>query len=509
MRHFNYHFIEGGIYGVSREYIAVDIGGSSVKLTVAKLNNKKIEILEELNFPNRPLSLCNNLYIDIYMLYNLIKNSITQLCLKGYKPVSFGIDTYGNGYGILDRDMSLIGLPFFYKDPRMYGILDKIKQRVSLWDLYQQTGVYPTDIRVLMQLYYDVINNSTRIEHGKHFLMLPDLFAYMFTGEVYSERSMASVANLLDIKGEWCFDTMRKLSIPINMFPKLIDGGMDAKFSIKHSLSDEMHSGEMMFSYVTSHDTEAALLAAPMLAQNVLFVSLGTSVIFGTQTKEPVVSYDGYHGKFKNIRGAFNSNSFCRDFNGLWLLEQCMQVWRKENPSLTYNDIVSLCEFEKENDTYIDVCDSNLYYYSGTIPEAINNYCEKTKQKRVNSIGSMAKCIVESIALEIRWSYERLKTILSDTNYSAISAVGGGIHNNILIQNISNALSLPLYSGSRYSASMGNILMQMYSFRELGSLQEIKEIASNLCEVPPVVPINQDDKWDKALERLETYRTKY
>lgn len=494
---------------MGREYIAVDIGGSSVKLIIAKLNNKKIEIVEEQNFPNKPLSLDGNLYIDVYMLYNTIKNAIAQLCMKGYKPVSFGIDTYGNGYGILDRDMSLIGLPFFYKDSRVEGILDKLKQHISLWGLYQQTGVFPTDIRVLMQLYYEAMTNSTRIENGKHLLLLPDLFAYLFTGELYAERSIASVANLLDLNGEWCLNIMNQLSIPTDIFPELIDGGGNTRFDIRSQISDEMCSGDMQFTYVTSHDTEAALLAAPMLGKGVLFVSLGTSIIFGTPTESPVISYEGYLSKFKNVRGAFNSNSFCRDFNGLWLLEQCMKFWRRKNPSLTYGDVIRECELEEENDTYIDVCDSDLYYYSGTIPEVINNYCELTDQKKVYSIGSIAKCILESIALETKWSYEKIKLLLPNSNYNAISAVGGGIHNKLLIQYISDALSLPLYTGSQYSASMGNIMMQMYSCEELGSIEEIKEVAFNSCNMSIITPRNRGDKWKNALERLKTYRNNY
>lgn len=491
---------------MDREYIAVDIGGSSVKLIIAKLNKQKIEIIEEQNFANRPLSLSSNLYIDIYMLYTTIKNAIAQLCVKGHKPVSLGIDTYGNGYGILDRDKSMIGLPFFYKDPRVNGILDKLKQHISPWDLYQQTGVFPTDIRVLMQLYYEVITNSTSMEHGKHLLLLPDLFAYLFTGELYAERSMASVANLLDLNGEWCFNTMSHLSIPADIFPKLIDGGNNARFHIIPQVSDEMCSGDMRFTYVTSHDTESALLAAPMLSQGVLFVSLGTSIIFGTPTKSPIISYEGYLGKFKNVRSAFNSNSFCRDFNGLWLLEQCMELWRRKNPVLTYDDVIQACELEEENDTYIDVCDSDLYFYSGTIPEVINNYCERTGQKKVYSIGSIAKCILESVALEIKWSYEKIKSLLPDTNYNAISAVGGGIHNKLLIQHISDAISLPLYTGSKYSASMGNILMQMYSCEELGSIEEIKEVARSSCDMSIITPRNREEKWEKALERLKIYK---
>jgi sugar (pentulose or hexulose) kinase len=493
---------------LSGNCIAIDIGCSSVKVIAGKLNGKNIGVKAEKTLTNKPLALNGHLYIDVYQLYDSIKNAIRQLSKNGCKFDSIGIDTYGNGYGIFDKDMSMIGLPFFYKDSRTQGILSKITQIVALREIYQQTGVYPTDIRVLVQLYYETMTKSTRIENGKHLLLLPDLFGYFLTGVKRAERSMASVANLLSRRNDdWCFELMQKLSIPTDIFPPLVEGGReDDRSSLLPEVMDELQCKNIRLACVTSHDTESALLAAPMLDNKTLFVSLGSSVICGAQTTMPIICDTGFTSGFKNMYGAFGSNSLCRDFNGLWMLEQCMELWRNVNPHISYSDVIHSCESAGENHTFFDVCDSSFRFYKGTLIEAIKEYCLRTDQPIVNSVGEIANCILESIALQIKWTYAQIKQVIGRSDFHGISIVGGGVRNPLLMQMISDALGLPLYRGSPFSASMGNILMQNYAAHELNSLEEIKEVACNSCDMRIITPVGLMDRWDTALSRMEKHR---
>ena len=487
---------------MSGEYIAVDIGGSSVKLSVARLDQNRIVILDQQTVPNNPLILNGHSYIDVYKLYDLVKTKVGQICSRGHEPISLGIDTYGNGYGVFDEDLCMIGLPLFYKDPGLQDGLQKIAQKVPLREIYKQTGVFPTDIRVLMQLFSETSNGSTRMVNGRHLLLLPDLFCYFLTGVFRAERSMASVASLLNRNGDdWCFDLLEKLSIPTDIFPPLIDGwSEDARLPFLLEISEELNCKNTQLVSVVSHDTESALLAAPMLDKRKFFVSMGTSVICGVQTEKPIICDDGYQREFKNIYGAFGNNSLCRDFNGLWILEKCLEFWRRDNPELTYNDVILACESEGKNYGYIDVCDPSIKFFKKNMPEAINEYCARTNQRAVNSIGEIANCIFESIALQIKWIYEEIRLLTGQDDFDGISVVGGAVKNDLLMQMISNALGMPLYKGSTFSASIGNVLMQMYSNRELGSIEEIKEVAWNSCDMSVVTPNDSQEKWDAALE---------
>ena len=426
------------------------------------------------------------------------------MCSKGCEPVSLGIDTYGNGYGIFDENLEMIGLPLFYKDLSLQGNLQRIAQEVPLREIYDRTGVYPTDIRVLMQLFHEVSLGSNRIVTGRHLLLLPDLFCFFLTGVFQAERSMASVASLLNWDdGNWCFGLLEKLSIPTDIFPALFDcwndeGGLPFLPEIREELSCK----STRLVRVVSHDTESALLAAPMLDERKFFVSLGTSVICGSKTEKPVICDEGYQRKFKNIYGAFGSNSLCRDFNGLWILEKCMEFWRKDKPNLTYEEIIKASESAGENDSYIDVCDPSIQFFKGNMPAAINCYCLQTGQGALDSMGEVANCVFESIVLQIKWIYEEIRMLTGRDDFDGISVVGGGVKNVLLLQMISNAIGLPLYKGSEFSATIGNVLMQMYVNQELGSIEEIKEVVWNSCDVNVIEPSSSQGKWDAALACL-------
>jgi sugar (pentulose or hexulose) kinase len=494
---------------LSGEYIAVDIGGSSVKLFTGKLDSNRIVICDQQTIPNKPLNLNGHVYVDVYKLYDLLKTKIGQICSNGFEPISLGIDTYGNGYGIFDKDYCMIGLPLFYKDPCLQDNLNKIAQKVSLRGIYDQTGVFPTNIRVLMQLYSEISSGSSRILSGKHFLLLPDLLGYFLTGNLVAERSIASVASLLDRNGiNWCFDLLEKLSVPRDIFPPLVDGWRDdTRVPFLPEIYEELNLKKMNLVKVVSHDTESALLAAPMLDRKKLFVSMGTSVICGVQIDRPVINDDAYRQKFKNIYGAFGSYSLCKDFNGLWILEKCIEYWRRNNPSLTYDDVISACELERSNYRLIDVNDASIKFYKNSMPEAINEYCLQNNQPEAYSIGEIANCIFASIAVQIKSVFEEIKLLTGKDDFDGICVVGGAVKNDLLMQMVSDAISLPLYKGSEFSASIGNLLMQMYTNHELNSIGEIKEVAMNTSGLNVVRPKGSQRKWTDALGSMIKYRT--
>ncbi|MBG0786556.1 MAG: hypothetical protein H0S79_15775 [Anaerolineaceae bacterium] len=489
---------------MSGDYLAIDIGGSSVKLFAGKLDNNRIVICDKQTIPNKPLSINGHVYVDIYGLYGLLRTKIGQMCSSGLEPISLGIDTYGNGYGVLDKDHRMIGLPLFYKDPSLQGALQKISQRFSLREIYEQTGLFPADIRVLTQLLSEAFSQSSRLIQGKHLLLLPDLLCYLFTGDLRAERSIASVASLLDREGSnWCFDLFKEASVPATLFPPIVDGWReDTRVPFLPEVSEALNLQKANFVRIVSHDTESALLAAPKLDKQKLFISMGTSVICGIQTDGPIICDEGFQREFKNIYGAFGNYSLCRDFNGLWILEKCMEHWRCSTPSLSYHDVISACELERGGHSFIDVCDPSIKFYKDNMPEAINAFCLRTGQDPVHTIGDIANCVFASIALKIKSIYGEIRELTGRKDINGICVVGGAVENDILMKMVSDALSLPLYKGSKFSASIGNLLMQMYTNRELSSLEEIKEIAMNSCDMEVVLPNGSREQWEEAMDRM-------
>lgn len=484
--------------------MAVDIGASSLKLLTAKLTGKKLTVSSLKHKSYSPLKIRDHYFVNINSLVEIVKDEIRQATLHQGMISSIGVDSYANGYGYLDKEGRLLGLPYFYKDPRVLGILSEIGKIVDLKEIFYETGVNLTDIRILSQLFYDSVSNYSCLQQAKYFLLLPDLFMNYLTGEYLSERSMVSAGNLLSIHTyTWCYSILEKFNLPTDIFPRIVNGGdRSAIIPVLQNLQDDLGTKKLFYSVVTSHDTETALLAAPMLFDNqVFFISLGSSGICGMRTNNKVLNPLANKFGFKNVSGAFSSNSFCHNFNGLWILEQCFRYWKTSDPHLTYQHILNAAKLENNNQTYIDIEHPILRTQSQSVFESIAKYVSLTGQIQPTTIGAITRCILESIVLHIKEVSVRIKEITDLPEAKYITVIGGGVNNTLLMQMISDSLVLPLFSGSDCASAIGNVLMQMYSRRSLNSLTDIQEVAYNTSDIKIYKPSRKTSYWDYAFNK--------
>lgn len=482
---------------------AVDVGGTGMKLVMGRYVNSRVEIIDQRTISIAPVNKDKHVYINVPEIVSQIKEYLKELHKQGINPQTMGIDTFGNGYGLLNQDMELMSLPFFYKDSRTKGILNKMSRWVPLQEQYQSTGIFPTDIRVLSQLYYDSRHRNSNFRQCSWMLLLPDLLNFQFTGRIQCEISIASVANLLDRMGEqWNLSLMKQLGIRTDILPPLINSGSSIS-PLTPSVAQELGS-QLRVVTVASHDTESALLAAPGLDINSVFASIGTSLIFGTKTNYPIISKLGYAGAFKTVKGPF-SYSLCRDFNAMWLFEKCMTQWREEFPDITYHDVMTACvAAEKEKrDHYCNVCDPILRIERNDMLEAIEEYCVETEQEPPESLGETANFILDGIVLQALWSFQQVQQIAGHYTYQKLVAIGGGIQNTVLLQRLSDALGLPVITGSTVSSALGNLMMQLYATGELADYRAIQRTIQNSWTSNTFFPRPEyRNKWEKALLQL-------
>ncbi len=481
---------------------AVDIGGSGIKMLTVRSQGQNLEILDQSCIPNPPIQQSGHVYIDIPYILDAIENKLCFLFDNHIIPQTMGIDTFGNGYGFLNQTLALEELPYFYKDTRTKGIMGQINSHCSVYELYEKTGLYPTEIRVLMQLFLDASLPDSAIHRCKWVLLLPDLLNFLLTGQISAEESMASVASLLDVKGKcWNRDVFSLLNIPSEIFPPLISGGR-VLGNLRSEIAKKVH-GNLQVIAVTSHDTESALLSIPDLDEHCVFASIGTSLIFGTRVPTPIVTQQAFDGAFKIIKGPFHY-SLCRDFNAMWLLEKCMQYWRETSSALDYSDIIALCETADENHTYLNVCDPMLRTESGNIIDKITEYCIRTEQEIPRTIGEIANCILDSIVVQSLWSFHQIQQITCRTSYHKLVVIGGGSKNRLLMQRTADALQIPVIVSSNSCSALGNVLMQLYATNTLSNLSDIQCAARHLfCGIQYMPQEKNGAKWNYALSILD------
>ena len=120
-------------------YAAADIGATGIKMAAAVYDGRKLRIVDTYSEPNLPKVKDGHEFADIGHMLKTIRDGLGWLGENG-RFVSLGIDTYGNGYGILDAEGKLIQEPYHYRDRRIDGIMDQVHRCFTDWQLYEQMG---------------------------------------------------------------------------------------------------------------------------------------------------------------------------------------------------------------------------------------------------------------------------------------------------------------------------------------------------------------------------------
>ncbi|MEY8351972.1 FGGY-family carbohydrate kinase [Lachnospiraceae bacterium 54-53] len=457
-------------------YVAADIGATRIKMAAAVYKKGRLHVRETYSQDNPPVRKQGHEFADISRMMEALRQGLEKFSAKG-TCISFGIDTYGNGYGLLDKAGNLIQEPHHYRDRRIDSVMENVRRHYADRQLYEETGNIPVKTRGLFHLYQDVLEMSPNIRFGDHFLPLSNLLEYLMTGEKGTERTIASVLYLLDRMGEqWNYPVFHELGIPAGIFGPISEPGKKTG-EISGGFGRESGLTGIPVITVAGHDTESALLAAPGLDGSSAFVSLGTSFIFGARVEAPVVNDQSFENHFKNIRGAFGSYSLCKDFPGFWILERMMEHWRKEQPDLSYETICRAVQSCGKNTSFIHVSDDRFRVTEADLPSLIREYLRQTGQKPVEGLGETARCLFESYALQLRWCLDKLSGI-TGVEYRKLVAVNGGVKNRLLLQMFADATGLPVIAGSPLASACGNLLMQISAAGEAGTPEEMNQVAA-------------------------------
>lgn len=489
-------------------YVAVDIGATGMKMVAASFEDGRLQVLDTLSEKNPPLVKDGGEYADVKRMLEMIRRGLGRWEAQ-YDCLSIGIDTYGNGYGTLDEQGKLLMLPHHYRDRRIDGIMEQVHAHFTDQELYEEMGNVPIKTRGLFHLYQDLLEDLPNIRQGKTFLPLPNLLEYLITGEAQAEKTIASVLYFLDRNGEtWNERVLKKLGIPLAMFgtlaePGTVKGTVSEAFAWRFRPEDEEHTEKIAgipVITVAGHDTESALVAIPDLNEEKMFVSMGTSFIIGTRVKEPVVNEESFRLGFKNMRGAFQTYSLCKDVPGFWILERCMEKWKEEIPDLDYAKVCQAVLETKENHTFLNISDDRFRVSEADILSVIEKYCVDTGQKTVKGMPAVARCLFESYALYIRHSMEALERLTGKT-YRCIETMNGGVRNPVLLQMIADACGIPVAAESPWASACGNLLLQLYAAGTAGSREELDQIARASCTTT-VYESNPSSEWEERLQYM-------
>ena len=136
-----------------KNYLAIDIGASSGRHILGRVENGKIVLEEVFRFVNSQVRKDGHDCWDIDRLVASVKEGIDAALAKG--PVeSIGIDTWGVDFVLLDGQGNRCSDAVAYRDTRTAGADAEIeKEVISLADLYARAGIQTTSFNTIYQLW--------------------------------------------------------------------------------------------------------------------------------------------------------------------------------------------------------------------------------------------------------------------------------------------------------------------------------------------------------------------
>ena len=196
------------------------------------------------------------------------------------------------------------------------------------------------------------------------------------------------------------------------------------------------------------------------------------------------------------IQGGFRP---LKNIMGLWLIQECRRDWIKAGAKYSWDEIVQEAKKAQPLRSIIDP-DYGEFFAGGNMVAKIQEFCRNTNQPVPETVGEIARCIYESLALKYRWALERLEEIKGQ-KIDALNIVGGGIQNKLLNQMVADAINRPVITGPVEGAAIGNLLTQAMALGEIKDLAHLRQVVRNSEAVDNYQP-NHTQDWEDAYQRL-------
>jgi len=460
--------------------LAFDFGASSGRAIKAFFDGNEIKYEEIHRFENIPRIVDGHVCHDIDMILSEVKAAIA----KAGKVDSMAFDTWGVDYALLDRDGKILHEPYHYRDERTKNALAMAFEKMPPSKLYAETGTQIMNINTLFQLVSD-----ENLHKADKLLFMPDLFAYLLTGNKVCETTIASTSQMLSpLTKKWSAEILSTFGINPDIFPPVC----------KSATVNGEYNGIPVVS-VAGHDTQCAVAALPAQNDNSAFLSCGTWSLIGCELDEPVMTEKSNTLRLSNEIGANGKINFLKNISGLWLIQETRRDLAKTHRKYSYGELEQFARESQAFRSFIDP-DADELSAHGNLPDKIRAYCKSTGQPVPETIGQIVRCIYESLALKYKLALEQIGEC-TGKSFEALHLMGGGTKDGFLCELTSQSLGIPVVAGPIEATALGNIILQLIALGEIATLDEGRRIIAK-TEKLKVFKEPHTPAWDEAFERF-------
>ena len=495
---------------MAKYLLGFDFGASNGRALLGEYDGSKLALSEIHRFDNEPVRLGRHLRWDFPRLFYELAEGMRKTAAAGRRDVgSIGVNTWGVDFGLLDEYGELMYNPFHYRDVLTDDAMDGLRELIPDAELYRRTGIQFMRFNTIYQLFALLRLYPSAYERTAKLLFLPDLFGYFLTGQMTAEYSIASTTAMLDVgRRDWDVELLSTAGIDASILPRVSMPGAPLGAVLPHVAEETGIKGAQVIS-VCGHDTAGAVLAAPLRKDKpAAYLSCGTWSLLGVELDEPLTHEKAFLAQYTNEGGYGGTIRFLKNIMGQWMANEIKREYEREHGPISYGEMDAQEREAPRFVSFVDV-DAPEFAQPGRMKEKVEAFCDRTGQKRPDSLGALIRCVNESIALSYRVNIDALEDILG-YGLPELRAVGGGIKNRSLMAMAACALDRPVCAGPAEASSAGNILAQLLALGEIKDRWEARQITGNSFEEQIYEPdATNASAWREAVARYnETIRGK-
>ncbi|HTV17637.1 MAG TPA: rhamnulokinase family protein [Polyangiaceae bacterium] len=474
--------------GDARSCAAIDLGASTGRVVVVDWDGDRLALREARRFvtPRLRDPITEYECWDVDAIEVEIRAGLARLVAE-QRLDSVGVDGWGVDFVLLDADRRRIGPAVSYRDERTRESMPAVLARLPADEIYRRTGIQFLPFNTLYQLAATAARHASWLERARHLLLLPDYFHHRLCGALANEYSNATTTQLFGLaEHDWDDELLRLAGISRALLTDAVPPGT--------LLGEATLEGgrRVRVAAPATHDTGSAVASIPLAPGEAYLIS-GTWSLMGVESERAIAGDLARRLGFTNEGGVERRYRVLKNIAGLWLLQRLAHELDRPEAELA-----RAAEQAPAWRSLIDPDDAR-FLNPPSMVGAVQRFCVETGQPEPSDPGSLARSVLDSLALACRRVKGELEQLL-ERPLERLRLVGGGGQNALLNQLTADACELPLAVGPAESSALGNACVQLVAlgaFRSIGEARAAVQRSFPTREVAPrgAVP-------DAALERF-------
>ncbi len=471
-------------------FLAFDCGATSGRALLGTFTDGGFSMEEVYRFPNGITELHGRYYWDILAIYAHFRRCLAELSAQGVRIDSIGIDTWGVDFGFVADDGNVLGYPRAYRDPYTEGIPEEVYKLFPREELYAATGIQIMNFNSIFQLYAQTREGFAPLRHAHEILFVPDLLAYMLTGEKVCEYTIASTSGMMDQHSrQFNKALLEKLGIRSDVLLPIVQPGVKI---------GEFDGIPVVA--VAGHDTASAIAAVPAADGNFAYLSSGTWSLMGIEVPAPIINDKSARLNFTNEGGIDGTTRFLKNITGMWLLEQCRAVWKAAGKDYSYAQLVEMAQSEAAFPGRINpddprfanpkdmVAEISAALSAALVSVPLAEKCSRSENRsRLFSDAQIVSCIYHSLADRYKEVLDMLQGF-APFKIEKLHVIGGGSANGLLNQWTANALGIPVVAGPTEATAIGNLMLQARAAGLVADRWQMRRLIADTFQVKTYLP---------------------